>query len=312
MLKKLVEETGRAEAAPARETPAEPSAAAVRRSAGGAPGRSRETRSRRSFLSRRRLNRGVGQGHLARRVRPRRNGPRLRGRRFLRRLPEERSRARRPDHRRARRGARPTEVRGRTLRDVLHRRRVARRRARPPLRAVLLHLRRRGAREGARARPRRGPDGDAARLDVLGGLAEVRRRPADPRGVRRRARTLQPRLYSISSSPKAHARPGVPDRGRGALPDRQAQRPRRRLDLPRRARRAGATAARSTSRRRTGSRCRPTRRRRSSWSGPARASRPSAPSSRSAQATRRRARTGSSSATSAQAMDFLYRDEFTR
>ena len=78
-----------------------------------------------------------------------------------------------------------------------------------------------------------------------------------------------------------------------------AHAPRRRLDLPRRARHARRPAQGLCAEGARLRRCRPIRRRRSSWSGPAPASRRSAPSCRSAWRPRRRAATGCSSATSA-------------
>ena len=132
---------------------------------------------------------------------------------------------------------------GRTLARGADRRRVAVARARHAVPAVLLHHRRRAPEEGARrwppariptATPRRSTCWRRSRNSpACGPIPEAFIEALDP---------LQPRLYSISSSPKVHTRPRVAHRRHGALRHRQAQAPRRRLDLPRRPRRAGRQA----------------------------------------------------------------------
>ena len=65
LVKKLAEELDKAEAAPAAKAPAEPSAAAVPSAApAGAPGRSRENPAEAIFLSRRRLNAAKSDKHV--------------------------------------------------------------------------------------------------------------------------------------------------------------------------------------------------------------------------------------------------------
>ena len=61
------------------------------------------------------------------------------------------------------------------------------------------------------------PDGDAATLDVLAALQKFAGVRPDPEAFLEALEPLQPRLYSISSSPQGDARPGVADRRRGAL-----------------------------------------------------------------------------------------------
>ena len=80
------------------------------------------------------------------------------------------------------------------------------------------------------------PDGDAATLDVLAALRKFEGARPDAEAFVEALDPLQPRLYSISSSPKASPRPRLADRRHGALSGRAARSPRRRLDLPRRAR----------------------------------------------------------------------------
>ena len=88
------------------------------------------------------------------------------------------------------------------------------------------------------------PDGDAATLDVLAAIEKFSGVRPDPEAFIEALDPLQPRLYSISSSPKAH--PGrvalTVDAVRYDIGKRQAAG--RRLDLPRRARRAGRPAQR--------------------------------------------------------------------
>ena len=108
------------------------------------------------------------------------------------------------------------------------------------------------------------PDGDAATLDVLAAIQKFSGVRPDPEAFIEALDPLQPRLYSIASSPKVDPRPRRAHRRHGALPDRRRAPPRRRLDLPRRPRRARRRRSRSTCRRRSTSACRPIRRRRSS------------------------------------------------
>ena len=126
------------------------------------------------------------------------------------------------------------------------------------------------------------PDGDAATFDVLAALEAFGPIHPDPEAFLECLEPLQPRLYSISSSP-LHT-PGevhlTVDAVRYDIARPHA--PRRRLDVSRRPADRGHAASRSTCRRRTASRCRMIRRSRSSWSGPAPASRRSARSCGSA------------------------------
>ena len=83
------------------------------------------------------------------------------------------------------------------------------------------------------------PHGDAATLDVLAALEKFEGARPDAEAFLEALDPLAPRLYSISSSPKANPRQGAADRRHGSLSHWRARPPRRRLDLPRRARRAG-------------------------------------------------------------------------
>ena len=92
-----------------------------------------------------------------------------------------------------------------------------------------------GGRRQRRSPPARIPDGDAATLDVLAALQKFPGIRPDPEAFIEVLEPLQPRLYSISSSPKV-------DPGRVALTvdavrydDRGRDAARRRLDLPGRA-----------------------------------------------------------------------------
>jgi sulfite reductase (NADPH) flavoprotein alpha-component len=141
------------------------------------------------------------------------------------------------------------------------------------------------------------PDGDAATLDVLAAIEKFSGVRPDPEAFIEALDPLQPRLYSISSSPKVHKGPRGAHRRCGPLRHRQTETAGRRFDLPRRARRAGREAPRLLCRRPTPSACRPIPTYRSSWSGPAPAWRHSAHSCMSGWRPRRRAATGCSSAT---------------
>ena len=83
------------------------------------------------------------------------------------------------------------------------RQRLARRRARHAVPAHLLHHRRRAAAKGQGARSGEDPDGDAATLDVLAALEKFPGIRPDPEAFIEALDPLQPRLYSIASSPKA-------------------------------------------------------------------------------------------------------------
>ena len=243
---------------------------------------------------------GVREGDLARRDRPVGLRARLRRRRQPRRLSAERAGARRRGDRPARREAGADDRRAHPARSPPPRE-VPRGGAGRPVPAPLLPHRRRGAPQSAGARRGRGSGRRRGEPRRARRPAQVRRRPAATRRpFWKRSSPLQPRLYSISSSPKAD--PGrvsltvdavrylVNKRRRGSASPRPSS-----PSASRRARRCA-----STSRRRTASRlpqdpgdCR------SSWSVPAPASRRSAPSCASARPRRRRAATGCSSATSA-------------
>jgi sulfite reductase (NADPH) flavoprotein alpha-component len=131
----------------------------------------------------------------------------------------------------------------------------------------------------------------------------------DPEAFIEALEPLQPRLYSISSSPKAT--PGrlslTVDAVRYAIG-------RRRLGVARpssAAARARASASASMCRRRTASACRPIPQCRSSWSGRAPASRRSAPSCTSAWRPRRPGRNWLFFGHQRSDCDFFYEDEFT-
>ena len=179
-------------------------------------------------------------------------------------FPTQRSGAGRCGARGARRAAgfpdrRPHAARG------ADRRRVARARARHAVPAVLLHHRRRAAAEGEGAGRGRGPR--RRRRDASTCWRRSRNSPACgpiPEAFIEALDPLQPRLYSISSSPKV-------DPGRVALTVDAVRydidRPhaaRRRLDLPRRPRRARRPAQGLCAEGACASACRPIRRCRSS------------------------------------------------
>ena len=238
MLKKLAEELGAA-AAPAakrrrpRRAPKRPPTPAAART-------SRENPAEATFLSRRRLNaRGLGEGRLAHRVRPRRKRARLRGRRFLRHLPENgpgSSTRSSPmlgaahDHRGRAAGPCATCCMT-TCRSASRRTRSSN--CSPTSRAA------RRAKKRARSPRGEDPDGDAAHLDVLAVLQKFPGVRPHPEAFVDALEPLQPRLYSISSSPKAT--PGrvslTVDAVRYLIGKRMRQR--RRLDLYGRAGRAG-------------------------------------------------------------------------
>ena len=75
-------------------------------------------------------------------------------------------------------------------------------------------------------------------LDVLAALQKFRGVRPDPEAFIEALDPLQPRVYSISSSPKMQSRPRLAHRRRRALPDRRAHAPWCRLDVPCRPHRA--------------------------------------------------------------------------
>ena len=235
MLKRLLE-----------ETPAPPPASRragqgrARRRAQGRRARHAATRpSRRSSARATRLNgAGLGEGHAPRRARHRRQRPRLRAGRQLR--PLSRGTIRRSPRRCARALRVPPRfpVGGKPIRDAL-----IEDYALGPAPDALFELigllvggeRRRKAKALAAGED---PDGDAATLDVLAVLEKFAPVHPDPEAFLECLEPLQPRLYSISSSPLAT--PGevhlTVDAVRYDIAGRQ--RPGRRLDLPRRSARA--------------------------------------------------------------------------
>ena len=127
-----------------------------------------------------------------------------------------------------------TEVNGKTLREVLHRRRLAGAGAGLAVRADLLHHRRRAAREGEGAGAGRGSRrrrGDARRD---GGAAEILRRAPAPRGLRRGAGAAAAAALFDLVVAQRDARQIVADGRLRALRHQQAQAPGAGLDLPRR------------------------------------------------------------------------------
>ena len=207
---------------------------------------------------------GLGEGNLAHRVRSDRKRARLRGRRRLRPVPDQRSGAGRRRAEGARRAGRLPDRRAHAARGA-DRRRVAVARARHAVPALSPTS---PAASGGRRRKAlaagEDPDGDAATLDVLAALEKFPGVRPDPEAFIEALDPLQPRLYSISSSPKVH--PGrvslTVDTVRYDIDKRNA--PRRRLDLPRRPRSVPATSSASMCRRRTPSACPPIRTCRSS------------------------------------------------
>ena len=202
-----------------------------------------------------------------------------------------------------------TEVRGKTLREVLIDD-VSLAPAPDSLFELISFITGGAQREKARALAQgEDPDGDAATLDVMAALQKFSGVRPHPEAFVEALEPLQPRLYSISSS--HNATPGklslTVDCVRYVIGKRKRARPR--LDLPRRAhparRRAEGLCAEGARLRAAGG----SRRRRSSWSGRAPASRRSAPSCTTARRPARPARTGCSSAISAAHRDFFYADE---
>ncbi len=88
------------------------------------------------------------------------------------------------------------------LREVPARRRFAFAGARYAVSAVLLHHRRRTAQKARALSTGEDPDGDAQSLDVLAAIEKFPGIRPDPEAFIEALDPLQPRLYSISSSPK--------------------------------------------------------------------------------------------------------------
>ena len=155
------------------------------------------------------------------------------------------------------------------------------------------------------------PDGDAASFDVLKVLEDFGPIHPDPEAFLEALDPLQPRLYSISSSPLAT--PGELHLTVDTV--RYDIEARRRLGVASTflADRCGrARTLRSTCRRHTASPFRPMRPCPSSWSDLGPALRRSARSSGTASRARLRVRPGCSSAISAKPATIYYRDEFER
>src|SRR5829696_3162257 len=204
LVKKLAEDLDKADAAPVDKAPAEPGAVSAPQAVpAGAAGRSRENPAEAIFLSRRRLNAeksdkhtwhiefdlaesgldyevGDSFGIFAR------NGFGLVNQTIA-----------------MLGAAHTTEVRGRTLRDVLHDE-VSLGVAPDTLFELFSYISGGKIREKARALARgEDPDGDAAHLDVLAVLQKFTGVRPHPEAFVDALEPLQPRLYSISSSPKA-------------------------------------------------------------------------------------------------------------
>ncbi len=170
-----------------------------------------------------------------------------------------------------------TEVRGKTLREVLQSD-VSLGSAPDALFDLISFLTGGEKREKARRLAHgEDPDGDAATLDVLAVLQKFSGVRPHPEAFVEALEPLQPRLYSISSSPKAA--PGKLSLTVDAVRyvDRQAQAARRRVDLPRRTHRGGETLPVYVQAAHNFALPRRIPKRRSSWLAPARASRRSAP-----------------------------------
>ena len=178
---------------------------------------------------------GLREGHLAYRHRSRRLGHRLQGRRLVRCLPSERAAACRRGDRRARRaggfpGGRTLAARG------ADRRRVAFARTRCTLPALFVSHRRRAASEGEGAADRRGPGRRCRNARRARRDGKIRRRAPRSGSLHRSARSVA--AAALFDFLVAEEQPGpcvAHDRHR-ALQDRQARPPRRRVDVPRRAR----------------------------------------------------------------------------
>lgn len=202
LVRKLAEELDKAEAAPAK-APAEARAAPTSPAEPGAPGRSRENPAEATFLSRRRLN-GEGSEKNAWHIELDIAGGGIAyeaGDSFGLFPKNELGLV---DQIIAMLGAaHTTEVRGRTLRDVLLDE-VTLGAAPDSLYELISFISGGAARQKARALAHGDdPDGDAAHLDVLAVLQKFPNARPHPEAFVDALEPLQPRLYSISSSPKA-------------------------------------------------------------------------------------------------------------
>ena len=131
---------------------------------------------------------------------------------------------------------------GRTPARGADRRRVARARARHAVPALFLPHRRRAAAEGEGARGRRRPGRRRRDARRARGDREVPRRPPRSGSLHRGARSAAAAALFDLVLAEDQSGPRVAHRRHGALPDRQARAPRRRLDLPRRTRQAERAA----------------------------------------------------------------------
>ena len=125
-----------------------------------------------------------------------------------------------------------TKVRGKTLREVLLDDVSLAPAPDPPVRTVLLHHRRRAAREGARAGAGRGSRRRCRDARRDGGAAEIFRRASASRSLRRGAGAAAAAALFDLVVAQCDARQTVADGRLRALRDRQAQAPRPCLDLP--------------------------------------------------------------------------------
>ena len=177
----------------------------------------------------------VGKGNLAHRFRSQRLRPRLCRRQFLRHLRQQRSRPCRSDHRACSAPRTPPKSGARRCARCLTRRCFAGAGAGYAVRTDLLHHRRRAAREGARAGAGRGSRRRCRHARRDGGVAEILRRAAASRSLRRGAGAAAAAALFDLVVAQRHARQAVADGGLRALCDRQAQAAWAGLDLPRRA-----------------------------------------------------------------------------
>ena len=235
MLKALNEELEKAPAAPSG-TAAAPVAAAPAVTGGARP-LARQSGARHFRLAPPAEQGRVGKGNLAHRFRPQRLRPRLCRRRFLRHLRPQRSRPCRSDHRHARRLAYHRGERQDAARRA-DRRCFAGAGAGYAVRTDFVHHRRRAAREGARAGARRGSRWRCRDARRDGGVAEILRRAAASRSLRRGAGAAAAAALFDLLVAQRDARQAVADGRLRALRGRQAQAAGPRLDLPCRAHQA--------------------------------------------------------------------------
>ena len=215
------------------------------------PGARATIRSRRRFVSRTRLNKpGSAEGDLARRVRSRRQRPRLRGRRRVRHLSAATIRRWSTPILAALDAPADFPIGGRTLREVLIDG-VSLSPA-PDMLFQLFSYITGGERrqEGQGTRRRRGPGRRRRNPRRAGRDREIRRRAARPRGVHRGARSAAAAaLFDLVLAQGARRRVALTvDAVRYDIGAASASR--RRLDLPRRPHPARATSSASTCRRR--------------------------------------------------------------